>query len=755
MAAVSGVDLGQGDQIALYDDGVGTSGFRPLQILGGAFGWGLSRNVRDLYEFLCRHYREGDHIYVFGFSRGAFTARTLAALIAQCGVLDCSKAMPRRGNGDIQLNTREGLKAGVKLAYKSYRRGYNGAPVARLTRWLRDRLLGPIPSPEAFRRDYSHAAKIRFVGVWDTVDAVGLPVDELSTMIDRIFYPHRFPDQDLSPLVERACHAIAIDDERFTFHPVLWNERGANGSGRITQVWFAGMHSDVGGGYPDNDLAHVSLQWMIGQAKFDPRRGDGLRFDQDSLRAIEHRALPLGKMHDSRRGVGVYYRYKPRHVASLCEDLDNRVLIPEPKIHAAVFERIAENTTGYAPAGIPETYRLVDEHGAVSELNPETYESAAERRQRAALLERAQDYVFWRRVLYYMFVFATLALVFMPYYRPPIRGAEPAGWLETALSWAFGWLPAMLPGFLGSWASYWIDAWGQSAPWFLILAALYGWLLLHSRAIDAKIHRLSEVAWWHVKNCSGARPEIPGVGIFETVAKRWRSSRKLKRFHRQSVKIAVPVVAVVVTAYLGLGTAYRIAYHIPGIGDGVCRKWSEARGDASEEASLRGPVAWGKGIQVDTRIPCIDTGLTLRAGQKYVIEVKDEKGWRDGEYAAGTAGLSGVAHLFHPIFVASVPSRRSLLLPWFSLTAEIGRDTGYTFPLNRERVIVTPAQTGRLHVYVNDAINSLGSELDFNVQHIDGFPIGEDERRSGRSAAWYAYYLNNAGTATIQVRPDR
>jgi Uncharacterized alpha/beta hydrolase domain (DUF2235) len=757
------LDLGAGDQIAFYDDGVGTSGFRPLQILGGAVGWGLSRNVRDLYEFLCRHYREGDHIYVFGFSRGAFTARTLAALIAQCGVLDCSKCVPRRGGEEISLNTRAGLKAGVKLAYKSYRRGYS-APVARLTRWLRDLLLGPIPSPEAFRRAYSidrdadgdeQRIGIEFVGVWDTVDAVGLPVDELSTMIDRIFYPHRFPDQDLSPRVARACHGIAMDDERYTFHPVLWNERGTADSERITQVWFAGMHSDVGGGYPDNDLAQVSLEWMIDQVRFDPVSGCGLRFAADDLRAIAHRAQPLGKVHDSRRGLGVYYRYKPRHVASLCNDPDNGVLIAEPKIHEAVFERIAENTTGYAPPGLPASYRLVDAHGAVSDPDPTTYESADQRQTRARLLERAQDHIFWRRVLYYMFVFATLALVFMPYYRPPIRGAEPEGWLESALSWLLGWLPAFLPGFVSSWASYWTDAWSQSPFWFLVLAALYGWLLWHSRKVDANIHRLSEVAWWHVKQCAGPMPAIPGVGTFESVAGRWRGARKLKRFHRLSVKVAVPVLAVVVAAYLAVGTIYRIAYHLPGVGDGVCRKWFDALGADAEEPRQWGPGAWSKEIRFDTQIPCIDTGLTLRAGQKYVIEVKDQKNWTDGDYAAEASGLSGLGHLLNPVFVAGVPSRRSLLLPWFSLTGEIGRDSGYTFPLYRERVTVRPAQSGRLYLYVNDAINVLGTELGFDPQAIDGFPIGEEERRTGRSAAWYAYYLNNGGTATITVRPDR
>jgi hypothetical protein len=109
----------------------------------------------------------------------------------------------------------------------------------------------------------------------------------------------------------------------------------------------------------------------------------------------------------------------------------------------------------------------------------------------------------------------------------------------------------------------------------------------------------------------------------------------------------------------------------------------------------------------------------------------------------------------NPVFVAGVPSRRSLLLPWFTLTGELGRDSGHTFPLNRERVVVRPSETGRLHLYVNDAINALGAELDFDPQAIDGFPIGEEERQSGRSAAWYAYYLNNGGTATITVTPDR
>jgi uncharacterized protein (DUF2235 family) len=550
------LDLGGDDQIAFYDDGVGTSGFRPLQLLGGAFGWGLSRNVRDLYEVLCRHYRQGDQIYIFGFSRGAFTARTLAGLICKCGILDCSRSVPQ-GDGEVQLNTREGLKAGVKLAYKSYRRGYK-APVAQICRWLRDRILRPIPTPDEFLEHYSvpDPVTIRFVGVWDTVDAVGLPVEELSTMIDRIFYPHRFPDQKLSKKVDQACHAIAIDDERSTFHPVLWDERGTADSERVTQVWFPGMHSDVGGGYPDNDLARVSLEWMIRQARFDRRRGDGLRFTSHSLRDIEHRAQPLGKMHDSRRGVGVYYRYKPRHMVSLCDDRDNGVLIAEPKIHHSALERIAENTTGYAPASLPESYRVVDERGRVSELNPERYESAAERQRRAALLERAQHHVFWRRVLYYAFVFVTLAIVFMPLYWPGTPGVAPEGWAAISLSWVLGWLPAVLPGFLSSWAERCTAAWTQSPHWFLVLVVVYGWLHWHSRMIDANIHRLSEAAWWPLKRCLGTMPPIRDVGVFEKLAKRLRRSDRLLRFYRFSVRWATPVATAVVASYLAYNSGF-------------------------------------------------------------------------------------------------------------------------------------------------------------------------------------------------------
>ena len=130
--------------------------------------------------------------------------------------------------------------------------------------------------------------------MWDTVAAYGTPFAELTHGIDHWVWPLSMPDRKLSKKVKKACHALALDDERDTFHPLLWSEieeqepdqaRGRSADGRLQQVWFAGMHSDVGGGYADDGLAHVALQWMMQEAE-----STGLRFDLH--RAVTRRLGP-------------------------------------------------------------------------------------------------------------------------------------------------------------------------------------------------------------------------------------------------------------------------------------------------------------------------------------------------------------------------------------------------------------------------------------------------------------------------------
>ncbi len=343
-------DPGQMQQIAFYDDGVGTEGLKLLRLMAGAVGYGLKRNVKQLYTELCRAYAAGDEVYLFGFSRGAFTVRTLAGLIGRCGIID-THPVSASGRARTTLKDRE-LEALVDRAYRHFRKHFR-------RRWS-DRLHRFIPfsstaeqASSAFRQRYAvkhpdHApdgvAKIKFVGVWDTVDAVGLPVAELATALNWI-WPYKFPDLILGTHVQKGCHALAIDDERRSFHPTMWDESEEDrGENRIEQVWFAGAHANVGGGYPKQGMSLVPLCWMMQKAA-----NQGLRFLAGSLRDYSEHMNVHDKLYDSRAGLAVYYRYEPRDIAKICRE-NGRI---EPKVHVSVLYRTSLGTEGYAPGNLP------------------------------------------------------------------------------------------------------------------------------------------------------------------------------------------------------------------------------------------------------------------------------------------------------------------------------------------------------------------------------------------------------------------
>ena len=379
-------------QIALYDDGVGSQGLKPVKAISGALGWGLSRNVRELYAELVRVYEPGDSLYLFGFSRGAFTVRTLAGVITEIGVLDRER-----------FTTEYELRAAVGIAYKYHRRHY---------RTLLSRLFRRAPEPgdlEAFRAMNSvyhpehcpdRVPSIEFVGVWDTVDAVGFPADFIADLWNTWVYRFKFPDTTLSPRVKRACHAIAIDDERHTFHPVLWNERGENG--RIQQVWFAGVHSNVGGGYPKQGMSLVPLLWMMDHA------GEaGLRFVKTVRSLFEETRHVCDKLYDSRAGLGMYYRFKPRDIAAMCRRCD-----VTPKIHMSVVERIAQGTDGYAPGNLPPDLEIVaDGHQDHAAHAQRTIRAALGRE--GSLVEATRRWVRVREASHYLFTGASVAALLL------------------------------------------------------------------------------------------------------------------------------------------------------------------------------------------------------------------------------------------------------------------------------------------------------------------------------------------------------
>jgi uncharacterized protein (DUF2235 family) len=217
-------DAGVG-QACHYDPGVGTEPF--TRLLGGAFGEGLSRNVRDAYRFLVDRYEDGDEVYVFGFSRGAYTARSLGGLIAFCGLLQ--KEAP----------------ISIEDVYDRYRK----------------RLDPAVPMDDQLRR-FSRRIPIRLMGVWDTVGDLGIPWTV--PLIGRQAF--NFHNPNLNRIEEHAYQALAIDENRAAYRPTLWTSQEPESLERVEQRWFIGAHADVGGGYRDDPLSFIPLAWMQGKA---------------------------------------------------------------------------------------------------------------------------------------------------------------------------------------------------------------------------------------------------------------------------------------------------------------------------------------------------------------------------------------------------------------------------------------------------------------------------------------------------------
>ncbi|HEY8695061.1 MAG TPA: DUF2235 domain-containing protein [Chloroflexota bacterium] len=224
-------DEGHGcDQLVFYDTGVGTRAWD--HVLGGATGWGLSSKVKEAYMFIAQNYEPGDELYLFGFSRGAYTVRSVAGFIRNSGLLKwCCESR-------------------LDDAYVLYRdRSEASHPKTR--------------ESALFRTCFSHEPLIKFIGVWDTVGSLGIP-----TTLRFLSKHWSFHDLDLSSHVKNAFQALAIDEHRKPFQPALWNKQDdAPKSQRLEQVWFPGVHKDVGGGYIQHQLSDLALRWMVDKAK--------------------------------------------------------------------------------------------------------------------------------------------------------------------------------------------------------------------------------------------------------------------------------------------------------------------------------------------------------------------------------------------------------------------------------------------------------------------------------------------------------
>ena len=292
------------EQMLFYDTGIGSQGNWLQRVFDGATGTGISQNILDAYYFIINNYEPGDELFFFGFSRGAFTVRSLCGLIRNSGILKVEN-----------LNQ-------VSRAFSIYHSRKQDLQPREVESTL-------------FRKTFAveETTYIKFVGVWDTVGALGNPL-----FLNGVFSRrNRFHDTELSTRTMNAFHALAIDEKRKNFEATLWHQQPDSKGQTLEQVWFPGVHSDVGGGYAETGLSDIALKWMV-----DKAQGLNLTFDP-----IEMAPNPLAVMHESYVG---FYKFQSKNYRPISLGIPNKGNTNE-LLHASVIERYRKDPA-YRPKNL-------------------------------------------------------------------------------------------------------------------------------------------------------------------------------------------------------------------------------------------------------------------------------------------------------------------------------------------------------------------------------------------------------------------
>lgn len=702
------LDRTQPDQVAYYIKGVGTASWRPLAALDGATGIGVPANVRKLYRFLCWVWEPGDEIYVFGFSRGSFTGRTLVGLIAAEGLVPAAFDGVTVSHAEMQRN--------AMAAWRAYRKKSalwtKCLPTIWIARVVRDGLLAVYhrlrrhrPYAEVCRQtvaDGRDVIPIKFVGLFDTVEAFGVPIEELRGAIDWAIWPISFRNHVLSDGVARACHALSLDDERTTFHPIRFDRSSAKDRERIQEVWFAGVHSDIGGGYPDATLAFVPLVWMAEHVEAE------LRFQPGRIDRFRSYASPMGPLHDSRAGLSVFYRYDPRPI-----EVDKAAGGP-PVVHHSVVERMQRGCDNYAPVMLPASARVLMPDGQLVDMTNAPARAAlatvlaapanksVAKRTTAALhavtsmpppdpdmVEQTLDTVWWRRVAYFALLWTVALLVAWPFIGPaavdrlsgvaalinPGNG-QAAAWLTGGLSWisaaaegvqaVAGSTLVLLGHFVPSYFSPWLET-AENYP--VSTVAVAGLAIAVWRVgifLRDRIQERARLAW----NRPGRKISPPGVGgRLLAVAHRMRTIAAAKLLHRVTTGFVVPGTFLAALFFLVLVGAGRSYFNWrAGSGD-ICRDEEPTIAVATEPTPARG--------RFDTASLCWATGLTVEKDHKYRIWIAIKDPWFDRTIMSGVNGFQ----FYGVLQLVALPSRRWIRAEWFQPILRIGGQGTAEMPL--------------------------------------------------------------------------
>jgi uncharacterized protein (DUF2235 family) len=742
-------EKGKRPQVGFYDSGVGTSAFKPLAVLGGVFGYGLKRKVLDLYRYACRNYddlgqkigedpNDGDEIYGFGFSRGAFTMRIVIAMIAKVGLV------PSKNEADLDKR--------VKEAWRVYRFNFEPRSVFAPVNIWRRIVLGNRQARQekyaaliAAERKKNYHPVIRFIGVWDTVSAYGGPIAEITEAIDNWIVRLSMPNYALADAVRCARHALAIDDERDSFHPLLWDELHEEerlkdperpswiDGKRLQQVWFTGMHADVGGGYPDESLSYVSFLWMMEEA-FEA----GLRPSPVMLQRFHALANSAGPLHDSRAGVASYYRYQPRRIAVWMEPLASELaarrtpeltqgLIRSVNVHESVVARIHHGTDRYAPLPLPANVTVVPAHRVSEQASPDVlkhwqqlgrelppasliseetrkrFEDPALNKARVAAMEHVWRRVGLRRYYYFASLALTAALVLMPVWGNAAWTPFVASHGQSLLGGLLASLAMVLPGFLTALLLSWADH-----PFYVLLL---GGLLVLSNVRASRVERDlrddTRVLWedmlWAdppkaAANANGGSDAqangAPASLPFSTWLRRewtWRISPFL--FFLAMLLVA-GWIALALISRASLAFLERDSARCPAV---VSAPAPTLPATFSFETS-----AW-----------CNPAGIPVVKGRRYLIEMRVGEPWRDARYPADPRGLLP-ADLGAVGYVAA-PWRRAVRASYLQPVARIAGGvsgpvlqplelarTGASLNLWRGEFVAR--RSGALSLFANDAV---------------------------------------------------
>jgi uncharacterized protein (DUF2235 family) len=336
------------DQVLYYDTGVGT-GQGWDKWTGGALGTGLTQNIKEAYAWIARNLQADDRLFLFGFSRGAYTVRSLGGLIGRCGLTNPDPAQ-------------------VDQAYELYRKAGDEAAKREAAEF----------------KKHQRTPDIYFLGVWDTVGSLGVPAisrygllrKTVRLLTDSTVAAHGFHDETLGHHVHHAYHALAIDERRGPFEPSVWKSDGQPRS-NVEQVWFAGAHCNIGGGYIDPGLSDHAFMWMAVKAM-----DAGLHLDERYL-AMRVDPNAHGELRDEYHGL---YKFMKDYVRPIgLPDTLNE------KIHASVLRRMSQPTNDYRPANVQlNSMPPVTEDGLskIEEIRAKLYGPPAERLAAVAGPER-------------------------------------------------------------------------------------------------------------------------------------------------------------------------------------------------------------------------------------------------------------------------------------------------------------------------------------------------------------------------------